>query len=160
KVRDPRSRFAAVHARAVLAAGMLASFQNDHDVARRLNEEALELFRQQEDLAGIEVALDRLAIAATMRGDHAAAWDLLEQQLALSRARGGSPVASALVNLANVAHQLGDVSACRTFFEEGLAIVRELAPEGPYSLASPLMNVGIMLEEQGDPAAARALYEE
>jgi predicted ATPase/DNA-binding SARP family transcriptional activator len=52
----------------------------------------------------------------------------------------------------------GDFGAARAYFEEGLAIWRELGDRR--GIATVLNNLGNLVRRQGDHAAARAIYEE
>jgi non-specific serine/threonine protein kinase len=92
-------------------------------------------------------------------GDFAAARSWHERSLEICRELGDAGcTASALYNIANIAHHQGDDTAARTMFEESLAIHRE---RGETQAASwSLFGLGDIAYGQGDYTRARSLYEE
>jgi predicted ATPase/DNA-binding NarL/FixJ family response regulator/DNA-binding XRE family transcriptional regulator len=156
--RQATGRLAAIRARALLAAGHLAAFQEDHAAARPLYEEALRLFEKQGDEAGVGSAVEAVGRVASLQGDHQTAVKLLEQSVALARA-WGEPMAigSTLLNLANVVQTQGDFDRARALIEEGLAIKEKISAQR--ELAIHTINLGAMAEAQGDYQTARSLFE-
>src|SRR5215472_10111317 len=77
---------AGVHARALLAAGRLATFQLDISAADAWLRQSLELCEQLEDGPGMCDALYGLSLNKQEQADYAAARLLIERGLALSRA--------------------------------------------------------------------------
>ena len=66
--------------------------------------------------------------------------------------------AKACTGAGHLAHNLGDYATAHTWFEESLAIWRELGDQ--QGIATALNNLGWMAWRQGDYTAARALSEE
>ena len=91
--------------------------------------------------------------------DYPAARTLLEQSLALSRARDHRKgIALALNNLGAVAIEQGDHSTARALYEESLALLRELGDR--HVAAGVLGNLAMVAHECGDLDAARTLSQE
>jgi predicted ATPase/DNA-binding CsgD family transcriptional regulator/predicted negative regulator of RcsB-dependent stress response len=155
----PSSRLGAARARALEAAGNLATFQGDHTSGRELHEEALQLFRDLGDLPGVEGALHALALDASRQGDNDTAQRLLQNALDLARTRGDRlGIGHALYNLANVLHEQGEFDAARSSLEESLVLKREAGLQRDVGLA--LLTLGAIALDQGNHAGARACYEE
>jgi predicted ATPase/class 3 adenylate cyclase len=66
--------------------------------------------------------------------------------------------ATALNGAGGMALRQGDYQAARWYFEEGLALWREIGDRS--GIAAVLNNLGNLLRRQGDHATARSLYEE
>jgi DNA-binding CsgD family transcriptional regulator/tetratricopeptide (TPR) repeat protein len=148
-----------VRAKALFAAGFLASAQADHAVALNLHAESLALQRAAGNQAGSALCLMGMARVHRDLGDPAAARACAEKGLVLANASGEQAIVGLLTNvLADACFYLGDRTAARTLYAEGLAIWRELgSPQGiEYSLA----GLGELQRVDGRPAAARALFEE
>ncbi len=75
-------------AKALIAAGTLASIQNDYDRTEAYCRESLLLFRELEDQQGIALSLYLLSVVPMMKGNNVAARSLTEEALALFRAMG------------------------------------------------------------------------
>jgi len=83
----------------------------------------------------------------------------LARLLLLAGASAGTAArAKALTGAGHLAHNLGDYAAAHTWFEESLAIWRELGDKA--GIAASLNNLGWVVLQRGDHAAARALSEE
>jgi predicted ATPase/class 3 adenylate cyclase len=74
-----------VRAKALIVAARLAFSQSDYERGETLAREGLALFREQGDIRGIALSLDRLGMAAWRRGNFAAARSLMEEDLSLFR---------------------------------------------------------------------------
>src|SRR5690606_19454878 len=81
----------------LLAAGMLAHFQNDDTDAEQRIRESLDLFRSAGDNDGIMFALAELGVVAEDSGRYDQAAKLYEQVLELHRASGARPPAPYLI---------------------------------------------------------------
>ncbi|MFL5702589.1 MAG: protein kinase domain-containing protein [Ktedonobacteraceae bacterium] len=79
---------AQARAKALIAAGTLASIQNDYDRTEAYCRESLLLFRELEDQQGTALSLYLLSVVPMMKGDNVAARSLTEEALALFRAMG------------------------------------------------------------------------
>jgi tetratricopeptide (TPR) repeat protein len=79
------------------------------------------------DRWGISASLTNLGLVTEIQGDHVAAWDLLEESLALDREMGDKPgIAISLINLGNVASNQGDYTAAQALYAESLVLSREM----------------------------------
>ena len=146
-------------ARALFAAGVLASEQGDYDSADALVRESLEIARQLRDKQGVAVSLNALAIHQRDRGDVAAAHSLFEESLVQWRElEDHKAVARSLSNLANVVKLQGDFARARSLYAECLTIFGGLGDRT--GVAWSLNYQGDVARDQKDSAAARALYEQ
>jgi predicted ATPase/serine/threonine protein kinase len=146
-------------ARALFAAGTLASEQGDYTSADALHRESLDIARQLGDKQGAAVSLNALGITTRDSGDLQVARSLTEESLALWRELGDQQaVARSLSNLANIVKLQGEHARARSLYEECLSIFRGL---GDRTCVAWSMNYqGDVARDQGDSAAARALYEQ
>jgi predicted ATPase/DNA-binding SARP family transcriptional activator/Tfp pilus assembly protein PilF len=150
---------ARVRAAALDAAGWLAYYQGDFGQARTLQEEALALWRELGDRAGIPTSLNNLGAGAYGQGDAARAVALFEEALALRRGLGDRHgIASSLNNLGVVAVYQGDFGRAVALLEEVLALWRELGDR--HNTATALTNLASLAYWQGDIGRAEALLEE
>jgi predicted ATPase len=148
-----------LRARALFAAGILASGQGDYGSADALIQESLEVARQLGDKHGIAVSLNALAVNARDRGEVEASRSLSEEGLAVWREIGDSQaVARSLSNLASVVKLKGDYAEARALYRECLSIFRRL--DDRVGIAWSLNYEGDVAREQGDATAARSLYEQ
>ena len=146
-------------ARALFAAGVLASEQGDYAAADALVRESLDIARQLRDKQGAAVSLNALAVISRDRGDVPAARPLFEESLVLWRELGDQKaVARSLSNLANIVKLQGDNARARSLYAECLSIFRELGDRT--GVAWSMNYQGDVARDQGDSAAARTLYEQ
>jgi len=97
---DREPDVAAIRAKALTGAGVLANIQGDYDRATVLCEESLTLYRRLDDTRGPAVALNILGNLAMNQGAYARAVALSEESLALYRTLGDKRgMAVALNNL-------------------------------------------------------------
>ncbi|MEQ1472516.1 MAG: protein kinase [Candidatus Acidiferrum sp.] len=148
-----------VRARALFAAGVLASEQADHAAASALTSESLEIARELKDDRGAAIALNALAVVARDRGDLAAARALFDESLAAWRALGDSEVvARSLSNLANVVKLQGNFAFARSLYEESRAIFLALGDKT--GTAWSLNYEGDIARGQGENDTAQTLYQQ
>jgi predicted ATPase/serine/threonine protein kinase len=146
-------------ARALFAAGVLASEQGQYGSADALFSENLDITRQLRDGQGVAVSLNALAVLARDRGDLAVARSRFEQSLVLWRELDDQKaVARSLSNLANVVKLQGDYPRARSLYAECLSIFKDLGDRT--GVAWSMNYQGDVARDQGDFAAARALYEQ
>ncbi|MGB9465663.1 MAG: tetratricopeptide repeat protein, partial [Candidatus Acidiferrum sp.] len=146
-------------ARALFAAGVLASEQGDYASADALISESKDIARQLGDKTGDAVSLNAMAVMTRDRGDVAKAHALFEESLALWRELGDlKAVARSLSNLASVVKLQGDYDRARSLYAECLSIFRGLGDST--GVAWSLNHQGDVARDQGDSAAARTLYEQ
>ncbi len=119
-----------VRARALFAAGVLASAQGDYAAAQSLEEESLAINRKLADRQGVGVCLNSLAVNAREQGDVAAARSLFEESLEIWKELGDRvAVARCLSNLASVVKVQRDYALARSLHEEALSLFRELGDQ-------------------------------
>jgi tetratricopeptide (TPR) repeat protein len=149
----------AARAKALKGAATLAQNQSDYELARKLFEEGLMIYRELDDRSGVAASLTNLGWMAWRQGNYAAARTLSEEGLALHRElenREGS--IHALNNLGWVAHYSGDFELARSLFEECVSLWRKLGEKR--GLAFSLTNLGRTVQKLGDVERAAALLEE
>lgn len=150
---------AALRARVMHAAGVLADEQGDRDRAVAHYEASLALRREVGDKGGQAASLNSLGGIAWQRHDYERARALFEESLALRRELGQREwFAAPLSNLGLVALALGEYAQAEALFEESLAIDRELGDT--MGIASDLCHLGTVTLDQGHCDRARALYGE
>ena len=150
----------AVRAKALNAAGYLASSCGESEAAVAFNEESVGIAR---DISDTELlAWSRAFFAAThyRRGDTAAARAIGEQSLLAFRELDlpeGIAFATGYVGLA--AQDQGDDAAARRLLEQGVSLGRWLGDDDNVSRC--LLGLGFLaLHNQGDHAAARGYFRE
>lgn len=146
-------------AKALIGAATLAQNQSDYDLARRLFEEALKIYRGLEDRSGVAASLTNLGWMAWRRGDYETARMLSEEGLALHRELGNSEgIIHALNNLGWVALDLGDFELAKSLFEECASLWRN--QEEKRGLAFALTNLGRTMKKLGAIERAAVLLDE
>jgi tetratricopeptide (TPR) repeat protein len=148
-----------LRARALSTAGGLAVNQGNFASARDLNEEALIMYRQLENAAGVLVCLNNLAVLHREQGDFAVASSRFLEIVQLLQTSGDQrSVAHAISNLADVARAQGEFAQARAFHAECLSILRELGDAT--GVAWSLNHQADIAREQGDVQTARELYQQ
>ncbi len=148
-----------VRARALFAAGVLASEQGNHAAAETLVGESLDIARQLGDKQGVAVSINALAVLSRDRGDLRSAHSLFEESQVVWRELGDQQaVARSLSNLANIVALEGDAARARVLYAEALAIFRGLGDRS--GVAWSLNHQGDVARDQGDSAGAQTLYEQ
>lgn len=147
-------------ARALIAAGTLASTQNDYDRTETYCRQSLALFRELGDQQGTALSLYLLSVVPWMKGDSIAARSMTQEALALFREMGDKErVAWSLSTLGLLDAQEGKYDSARIFHEESLAAHRELGDKRGIAV-SLLYLAQLLFVSQGDQAALRSLLEE
>jgi predicted ATPase/DNA-binding CsgD family transcriptional regulator len=154
KCREP------VRLKALLAADMLAMYQEDAAWEERLCEELLPLSQRLADRQAERRALFGLAGVALLQGrDLGRARILAEQAQAEFSARGDSWMAALVcLFLARVCNVQGEQAAARHHLEESLALYRGLGYAG--DIAWPLIYLARIAMKLGEQTRARALLQE
>ncbi len=148
-----------VRAKVLLAAGVLALYQDDYARANILLEESLDLSRALPDRQGIAYALISLGTLTRSRGEYEQATTLYKESLLLLRELGDKRVmALALSGWGLALLSLGEYERSIALCEESLALARE--PGSPQSVAGSLTALAIAVLERGDYERARVLCEE
>jgi predicted ATPase/DNA-binding SARP family transcriptional activator len=148
-----------VRANAWDGAGTLAAAQGDLDRAAAWHSEALRLWRDAGDHAGMVRALTNLGLAADEQGDPRRATALLQEALVLARETADRRgIAVVLANLGQVALTLEDHERAAPCFAESAAIFRELGDRRDE--AAILANLGVLALLLGDFGRAATCHEE
>jgi predicted ATPase/class 3 adenylate cyclase len=150
---------AATRARALAAAGDLATEQGDYDEAAKLLEDALTAWRALGESEGIAKALNHLGNLARARSDYAAARAFLNEALE-RRARAGNERGRAvsLRNLGRVAFLERDHDTARALYEQALPVARQLGEKRV--MATITHELATVAFEDGDRVTTRRLAEE
>ena len=151
---------AQARAKALIAAGTLASIQNDYDRTEAYCRESLLLFRELGDQQGTALSLFLLSVVPMMKGNNVAARSLAEEALALFREMGDKErIAWSLSTLGLLDTQEEKYASARARYEESLALHRELSNKRGIA-ASLLRLAQLLFVSQGDQAALRSLLAE
>jgi tetratricopeptide (TPR) repeat protein len=146
-------------AKALLAAGSLAYWQLDKPAISRRYEEALAIFEELGDRAGIAEARYDLAFDLGVRGRLEEAIELLRSAQVLFEKIGvRRAVADSLFGLAVMYRLRGDLEIARETGEEALSIHREVGDL--FGLIGSLYVVGRAAAQLGDLDTARARFME
>jgi len=151
---------AAVRAKALGGAGVLAHYQGDYRQAKLFCEESLALFRALGDKKGMAASLNGLGLIARARNDYAEAQALHEESLAILRALGDTwGIAETLSLLTRVAFfYQEDYTAGKSLHEESLALFRALGDRR--GIAQTLGILGYIAFLQEEDATALTSIEE
>jgi predicted ATPase/transcriptional regulator with XRE-family HTH domain len=148
-----------IRADALRGAGYLACVQADHEAARELLAESLQLYRGQRNQRGIAQVLNAQGMMADERGEYERAVALFEESLALWRELGDVTQIGALLNdLAVVAYRQERYAVAISLLKESLALHR--AAHDYWSTALTLCNLGEAMRIEGDLTSAALLLEE
>jgi predicted ATPase/DNA-binding CsgD family transcriptional regulator len=147
-------------ANALIAAGTLASIQNDYDRTETYCRESLLLFRELGNQQGIALSLYLLSVVPMMKGDNIAARSQAEEALALFREMGDQErVAWSLSTLGLLDTQEEKYASARAFYEESLAIHRKLSNKR--GVAATLLRLAhLLFVSLGDQILLRSLLDE
>lgn len=153
---------ASVRAKALNGAGGLALWLGEYGQAEARFEECLKLYRELHDPPGIALALYRLGLLASTRGDPRAATSLLEESLALFKEVGDNihlafSLAAIALSTLGIADQ-NTYPRVRSLLEESLALFREERFQA--GTAWSLYGLGLWHFQRGDVLLARSLFEE
>jgi tetratricopeptide (TPR) repeat protein len=149
----------AVRAKALGAAGDLATNDDDFAAARAYYEESLALFRALGNTHGIAMALFRLGVLASCAREPARECAYYEESLALCRALGDTwGIARALYRLGAYACWGGDWMRAAAYLEESLARFDLLGDTS--SIADNFCLLGVVTWFKGELTRAAALLEQ
>lgn len=146
-------------ATALRGAGVLARSQGDYGAARRLFEQALEIFREIGSRPDIAHLLNSLGNLLYTMGEYAEARAIYTESLEIFRERDEQlHIANALGNLGVVTMDMGDYPAASKLCMESLALCRALGDRR--NLASALNSLGRVTALMGDHGLAHAYFTE
>jgi ATP/maltotriose-dependent transcriptional regulator MalT len=150
---------AAVRAKALGTAGLLASAQGDNERASGALAESVAMCRALGDAPQTAVMLWRLGMSVMAQGDYHRATALLEESLGLCRALDDR-LWAALVrhSLGVVAYEQDDTARAAADFDEALQEFRAL--DNPWYMGLALASLGRIARAQGDYPRAAALFTE
>jgi predicted ATPase/DNA-binding winged helix-turn-helix (wHTH) protein/predicted negative regulator of RcsB-dependent stress response len=145
-------------ARVMHFVGALAASQGDYEPAEHFMTQALRIYEEAGDRAGIAASLNGLAVSARDRGDYAAAESNFERSLACWRTLSDRlAMARCLHNLANVVKVRGDYARAQSALSEAAEIFDEVGDRS--GAAWSINQQGDVARAQGDVAGARRLYQ-
>jgi DNA-binding SARP family transcriptional activator/Tfp pilus assembly protein PilF len=137
--------------------GSLLCLHGEHARARPLYEEALTLWRDQNDQAGVARALNNLGNVADVLGEPEEAAICHMKSLALRRALGDEPgIGATINNLALLARKRGDYTEAARLLEEAWSVYQRL--NDLHRAAIALNNLADVTADQGDLERAERLY--
>jgi predicted ATPase/DNA-binding CsgD family transcriptional regulator/transcriptional regulator with XRE-family HTH domain len=146
-------------ARALLAAGDLAYYQDGNLVARSLLEESVSLCRTLGAEKDLATALSTLGVLLRMQGDRVAADPLLEESEKLCRLLGSSWELSYLLRkLAEHAAQAGELKQAALYAQESFILAKKLGDKS--LIATVLSTLGNIAARQDDLTQAKAYNHE
>jgi predicted ATPase len=157
-----RSAAAAVlpklRAKALATAGGLATTQADFMSAHELIEEALIIYREADNPAGVLACMNNLAVLYREEGNLSAAASWFQEIVELVQRTGNrQSLARAISNLADVVRAEGDFARARALHAECLSIFREVGDFA--AMAWSLSHQADVAHQQGDLPGARELYQ-
>jgi predicted ATPase/class 3 adenylate cyclase len=140
--------------------GNLAMMKNNYKIARRLLEEALNIYQTLGEMRRADVTRDALAQVAIAQGDYTQALLLLEVNLASSKIRGEQyGIAYPLCHMALALFlSRGDRAKARELAEESLALFRAVGNRR--FIAHVLILLGEILLVGREDDSARSMLEE
>jgi predicted ATPase/DNA-binding SARP family transcriptional activator len=145
-------------ARALLGAGVLASWQNDQPAAIDHLERSLALYRQLDDKTSIGQVLINLGSACRDAGDTVRARVVFDEALAVGKAENNlSRVAAALENLGAMAQSEDDLQTASEMLEMSVELARSTGNH--HRLAHGLLSLGDLARREDDFDRAVSLYE-
>jgi predicted ATPase/class 3 adenylate cyclase len=146
-----------IRAKALLAAGSLAYWQLDERAMSNRYQDALAMFEELDDEAGIAAARYDVAFSLGIGGRLEEAIEMLRSSRALSEKLGDrGAVADSLFGLALMHRLRGDIAIARETGEEALASHRELGDL--FGIVGSLSVVGIAAAQLGDLDTAQAHF--
>ena len=131
--------------------------QADFPLAKLLEEQSLELFRQFGHRWGMCETLTHLGMVMIAQGDHQQATVFLKESLGLARkASDSNEIAFALWNLGLLAMARADYAQAQKLFEESEVLYREIKLSGE----STELLIGNAVLHKGDTWLAESIYKE
>ncbi len=156
---NDRARMGSVWAKAVYAAGVLATEQGDYARAKTLIGENLPLVREFGGKRYTAALLNALGAIAEYQAEYDHATAYFTESLALQRELGNQHGAAvSLNNLGNLARKQGQYPRAMAQYEESLATKRALGDKRGSGIT--LFNMAAAARDQGHYAHAAALIEE
>lgn len=153
------SKGTTLRAKALNAAGVLASTQGRYHLAREFFNEALRIQRSLSDNQGVAALLSNLGNVARTLGEYDEAWSLQQESLEMRRALDDKAgMALSLSNLGNLVQLMGRREESVRYQEESLVLLRELGDQ--QAIATSLNNLAAVVAELGQRDKALDLLDE
>jgi predicted ATPase/class 3 adenylate cyclase len=144
-------------AQALIALGSLSYWQRDRDACADAYTEALDIFTELDDPAGIAYGTFNLGFVRLIEGNTTEAVQMLQASRSMFEALGDRRgVADCLFGLSIAARLQGDMPTARATGEEGLRLHEEV--EDVFGVVSSLYAAGRAAAEMGDFDVARAYF--
>jgi tetratricopeptide (TPR) repeat protein len=153
----------ALRAQALLFGGIFARIQGDFARARVHLETSVAIWRTLDDDLGLSQGLSNLGANQIFTGQFAQADASLSESLALARAAGQSFTTCLVLNqLGTLARLRSQLERAAEYLVESLTLGRSLERPGDrgHVIGRALIQLGRALSEQGDFAAAMAMFAE
>jgi predicted ATPase/class 3 adenylate cyclase len=149
-----------IRAKLLSAEGWFAQRMWDQEVARKLSDESVALFRKLGNEIGTAFSLCVLGIiSATLSSDYEQSTQYIRTSLDIFKRAGNQwGVSSALRELGFAVDLQGDFIQAQKFYEQSLLICKEIGDQA--GMAHSLFIMGESIACQGNPTHAMKLYEE
>lgn len=147
----------AVRAKALYAAGLLASNRGEYTVARQLFQESAAIWKQVGNLQGLAYSLLWLAKVEDSQGDNQKARELSDESTALFRQTEDKwSLAYSLATQWHVYLSEGDEAAMLSRLRESLALFEELGDR--WNIYRPIYSLGHFMARLGKHAESRSYF--
>jgi predicted ATPase/transcriptional regulator with XRE-family HTH domain/Tfp pilus assembly protein PilF len=145
-------------AKAVTAASVLAWQQGENQQARLLADEAIQLWRQFEDLEGLGEILHMMGHIVFDQQDYQAAQHLFQESLEVYEEAGEKAMQACLISdLGMLAYHQGDFKKARQLYEQSLTMFGELGSKD--GIASTYLRLGDLERLAGEYERAFEFYQ-
>ena len=139
--------------------GVLAQARGDYDTAHNLYQQALAIFEELGNRAGMATTYHQLGVLAQARGDYDTAHNLYQQALAIFEELGNrAGMATTYHQLGMLAQARGDYDTAHNLYEQSLHIKEELGNRA--GMAATYHQLGVLAQARGDYDTAHNLYEQ
>ena len=139
--------------------GVLAQARGDYDTAHNLYQQALAIFEELGNRAGMATTYHQLGVLAQARGDYDTAHNLYQQALAIFEELGNrAGMATTYHQLGVLAQARGDYDTAHNLYEQSLHIKEELGNRA--GMAATYHQLGVLAQARGDYDTAHNLYEQ
>jgi predicted ATPase/DNA-binding CsgD family transcriptional regulator len=150
---------AGVRAKGLSALGTMAYDQGDMPNALVYHEEALDLYQELGDQAGVAFTINNLGCQADRQGAYEQANEYFAEALDLYRELGDSRgMTMVLNNLGNTTRDQGEPQRAADLYEQALVLARQ--SKDKLLIAFLLSNLGELAHDQGEDGRAIAGFEE
>ena len=138
--------------------GVLAQARGDYDTAHNLYQQALAIFEELGNRAGMATTYHQLGVLAQARGDYDTAHNLYQQALAIFEELGNrAGMATTYHQLGVLAQARGDYDTAHNLYQQALAIFEELGNRA--GMATTYHQLGVLAQARGDYDTAHTYYQ-